>query len=193
MLRQEARTALKGKWGISALTAFIYVSITFGISCLFGFIPYVGSIATSFALAPLGFGIVIVFLLQLQGQELRFRTLFNGYTQRIGVTEILKTVYIFLWTLLLIIPGFIKYYSYALTEYILHDNKEISGNQAIEASMAMMQGKKGKLFLLDLSFASWYLLGILTLGIGCFWVFSYHYTARAAFYADLKAEMQKNA
>lgn len=186
LLRQEARTALKGKWGISALAAFTYLVIYTLLSVGFGMIPFVGSVVAAFITAPLAYGYAILFLHTFRGQEIQFRTLFCGYNQRIWVTTILKLVYTSLWTLLLIVPGIIKQYSYAMTEYILHDNPELSNNKAIEASMAMMQGQKGKLFLLDLSFIGWYLLGILTLGIGWFWVLPYHQSARAAFYEDIK-------
>jgi uncharacterized membrane protein len=54
--------------------------------------------------------------------------------------------------------------------------------------MAMMQGRKMKLFLLDLSFIGWILLSILTLGIGLLWLLPYIYSARAAFYEDILAE-----
>jgi uncharacterized membrane protein len=52
----------------------------------------------------------------------------------------------------------------------------------------MMQGRKMKLFLLDLSFIGWILLSILTLGIGLLWLLPYMYSARAAFYEDILAE-----
>jgi uncharacterized membrane protein len=103
---------------------------------------------------------------------------------------LLKAIYLILWTLLLIIPGIIKSYSYAMTEFILKDNPEMKNNAAIEKSMAMMQGKKMKLFLLDLSFIGWIILAILTLGLGFVLLVPYMYTARAAFYEDLKAELE---
>ena len=102
---------------------------------------------------------------------------------------ILVVIYEFLWTLLLIIPGIIKYYSYAMTKFILLDEPELKYDAAIEKSMEMMKGKKFKLFLLDLSFIGWALLCILTLGIGLVLLVPYMYTARAAFYEDLKAEL----
>ena len=60
--------------------------------------------------------------------------------------------------LLLLIPGIIKHYSYAMTDYILKDEPELCNNAAIERSMAMMEGNKMKLFLLDLSFIGWAIL-----------------------------------
>ena len=69
------------------------------------------------------------------------------------------------------------------------DNEELSTEECINKSMALMKGKKMKLFLLDLSFIGWYLLAIFfTLGIGLLWVTPYHQSARLAFYENLKAE-----
>ena len=63
-----------------------------------------------------------------------------------------------LWSLLLVIPGIIKSYSYAMTSFILKDEPEMKNNAAIEKSMAMMENNKMKLFMLDLSFIGWAIL-----------------------------------
>ena len=101
---------------------------------------------------------------------------------------VLSTIYIFLWTLLLIIPGIIKSYSYALTPYILVEHPEMSANEAIEESMRLMDGHKFDLFYLQLSFIGWAILSILSLGLGFFWLIPYQMTAQAAFYRDIKNE-----
>lgn len=103
---------------------------------------------------------------------------------------LLMDLFIFLWSLLLIIPGIIKAYSYAMTPYILVDEPELSANQAIEKSMAMMKGHKFDLFYLHLSFIGWIILSIITCGIGLLWLLPYMYVAQAAFYSDLKAEYE---
>lgn len=128
--------------------------------------------------------------LRTNGEEIKFEELFEGFHDyaRIFTTLFLKGIYIFLWMLLLIVPGLIKNYSYALTEFILKDEPELSGNVAIEKSMKMMEGHKMDLFLLDLSFLGWIILGVLSFGIGMLWVTPYMETARAAFYEDRKAE-----
>ena len=102
-------------------------------------------------------------------------------------------VYIFAWTLLLIVPGIIKSFAYALTPFILTDKPELSANEAIELSMKMMDGHKLDLFILYLSFIGWYLLSILSLCIGMLWVMPYQYTAMVAFYEDVKAEYESKA
>ena len=96
-----------------------------------------------------------------------------------------------LWSLLLIVPGIVKFYAYAMTPYILIDNPELSANQAINLSKKMMKGHKFDLFFLHLSFIGWCFLSIFTLGIGLLWIMPYMLTAQAAFYQDVKKEYNK--
>ena len=77
-----------------------------------------------------------------------------------------------------------------MTPYILDDNPELGPNEARLKSIEIMRGHKGKLFGLDLSFIGWFLLGILSLGIGFIWIEPYFYTARASFYRNLKEELE---
>ena len=93
-----------------------------------------------------------------------------------------------LWTLLFIIPGIIMTFAYAMTPYILEEHPEISGWEASTRSREMMKGHKFDLFYLYLSFIGWFLLALLTLGIGFLWLVPYVDAAKAAFYNDLKLE-----
>ncbi|MBJ6745474.1 DUF975 family protein [Streptococcus sp. 121] len=103
----------------------------------------------------------------------------------------LGSIFLFCWTLLLILPGLIKSYSYSMTNYIIEDlvaqGKDIEPTEAITKSRILMDGHKLDLFLLDLSFIGWVLLSILTFGIGSLWLSPYIYTTRAAFYRELAA------
>lgn len=93
------------------------------------------------------------------------------------------------WTLLLIIPGIVKSYSYAMAFYIKQEHgKNIEAIDAISESRRMMDGYKWQLFCLDFSFLGWYILGILCLGVGVLFVTPYHEVARANFFEALKAE-----
>lgn len=97
-----------------------------------------------------------------------------------------------LWSFLLIIPGIIKAFSYAMTPYILEDCPELTATEAIHRSRMMMHGHKFDLFWLYLSFIGWWLLSILTLGIGFIWLMPYMQTAAAGFYEEVKAEYEQN-
>lgn len=196
-LRAEARKALKGNWNTSALFYFVYyllVCVIVGLSGVTGLAGdatvFTGNIIALILVSPLIYGVLIGFLQQFRGKEQKLGMLFGGFTQRIWGTMILKFIYILLWAILLIIPGIVKQFSYAMTEYILKDHPELSNNAAIDLSRSMMHGHKLKLFCLQLSFLGWVLLSILTFGIALFWVMPYIYTAQAAFYEDLKKQYE---
>lgn len=105
---------------------------------------------------------------------------------------LLMGIYVFLWMLFLVIPGIIMAIAYSLTPFILKDYPELSVGQAIQMSEKMMRGHKMRLFLLDLSFIGWAILGVFTLGIGYIWLIPYMYTTLAAFYQDVKNEYIAN-
>ncbi len=181
--REEACKVLNGNWNRSALLMFVFFFISGAVSTV---LPApLGTIV----LLPVGYGLMKGFLMQGRGVKVEISNLFDSFNMRVWMTMLLRYIYIFLWSLLLIIPGIVKSYSYAMTEFLLADNPELENNAAIERSMAMMQGQKMRLFLLDLSFIGWVLLALFfTLGIGFLWLCPYMYQARAAFYEDLKKE-----
>lgn len=187
-LRAASRTTLSGNWMMAALATLVYLLIAGGVSS----IPVAGSVLAIIVAYPLAYGFAILFLdLFREGKPIDIGKLFDGFKDfgRVWGTLILVAVYTILWTCLLIIPGIVKSYSYALTPFILKDEPELRYNAAIEKSMRMMNGYKMKLFLLDLSFIGWMILSILTLGIGLLFLQPYMNTARAAFYEDLKVEL----
>lgn len=103
------------------------------------------------------------------------------------ITLFLRDLFLVLWTLLFIIPGLIKSYSYRMVPYIIVDHPELSPTQTIDLSKRMMDGHKWHAFCYDLSFIGWFILTILTLGIlGIFWVNPYKDNADAALYLAIK-------
>lgn len=103
-------------------------------------------------------------------------------------TMFLMRLFIFLWTLLLVVPGIVKSYSYSLVPYLLADNPTLDSQRAITLSRTIMYGQKWRTFVLDLSFLGWYLLGMLALLIGTFFVLPYHNAAKAELYLTLREE-----
>lgn len=97
-------------------------------------------------------------------------------------------IFTFLWTLLFIIPGIIKAYSYSMAGFIMTENPEMTAKEAMEVSERMMQGNKWRLFCLNISFIGWNLLGMLSLGIGMLWVNPYQNAAVAAFYDEISRQ-----
>ena len=193
--KNRALSALENKWGNFVLITFVYGFIIGITQVLSGdkdspaILHLIGLVLFILAL-PLTWGYQTLFLGAVRGGEATAKDMFEGYNKelfsRVLTTTLLYYVYVFLWSLLLLIPGCIKAYSYAMTPFILKDNPEMKNNAAIEESMRMMDGHKLELFLLDLSFIGWALLSLLTCGIGFLWLTPYMNMARVNFYEDLK-------
>lgn len=112
---------------------------------------------------------------------------FTGNYVRNVLAMFLRTLLVALWSLLLVIPGIVKAYSYKLVPYILADNPDIGAKEAIDLSRNMMKGNKWKAFVLDLSFIGWYLLSVLTFGLlTVFYVNPYVNAADAELYRTLR-------
>ena len=193
--KNRALSALENKWGNFVAITFVYGFIIGITQILSGdkdspaILHLIGLVLFILAL-PLTWGFQTLFLGAVRGGDATAKDMFEGYNKelfsRVLTTTLLYYVYVFLWSLLLLIPGCIKAYSYAMTPYILKDNPEMKNNAAIEESMRMMDGHKLELFLLDLSFIGWALLSLLTCGIGFLWLTPYMNMARVNFYEDLK-------
>ena len=107
------------------------------------------------------------------------------------LTMFLRGLFTFLWTLLFIIPGIVKAYSYRMVPYLLRDHPELSGTQAITVSRQMMKGHKGDAFVLDLSFIGWLILSALTCGIlHVFYVGPYIYATDAELYEVVRRDYE---
>lgn len=184
-LKNEALASLKGKWASAALYTLVYLLIIGSLS----YIDNGGNLVNLIITAPLTYGVKLLFYDSLKYQkEPDFEKMFEGFHDflRVWCTGLLIAVYTFLWSLLLVIPGIMKSYSYAMTYYIMMDDPEMKYDAAIEKSMQMMDGQKMRLFLLDFSFIGWVFLSVLTCGIGFFFLTPYIQTTHAAFYEDLK-------
>ncbi|MBQ2675892.1 MAG: DUF975 family protein [Clostridia bacterium] len=119
--------------------------------------------------------------------EPKVKTLFDYFKhfKPVVVTNLHKSLLIFLWSLLLVVPGIITAFSYAMVDYILAENPEISSKEALKQSEQMMEGKRWRLFCLEMSFIGWGLLSALTGGIGQLWLIPYTEAASAAFYREV--------
>ncbi len=182
--RQKAWNALKGNWG-----AFALMTLVMGL--IIGAASYTG-IGTLILTGPLTLGMTMASLKVARGGKTDVVELFGGFKNFVSslLLYIVNGILVFLWTLLLIVPGIIMGYAYSMSYFILADNPEISITDARKQSIEMMRGHKWRLFCLQFSFIGWWLLIIVTFGIASFWVGPYLQTATAAFYEDLK---QRNA
>jgi len=193
-LMMQARKSLSGRWDLAVGTFFVYMLIMCVISSTnfstgFGGLKFAGNIATlllggAFALGAATFSLAIA-----RNEEAELKMIFSGfkyYSKTLGL-YLLIAVFTFLWLLLLIVPGIIAAISYSMAFYIMRDNPNIKAMEAIDASKKMMYGYKGKYFCLCLRFIGWFILGILSLGIGFLWIVPYVSVSFAKFYDDVKA------
>ena len=213
--KNAALAALKGKWAPAVLATIVVALLLVPYYVVyFGFIfkpmgasaDYLSGLPSWFW--PAYLGILLYFLLVYYpaacvGYANSFKQLLlvgddrlTANTFKIGFKRWLRNVWgmflmylkITLWTFVFIIPGIIKTFAYALTPFLLVDCPELTPLQCIKLSNRMMKGHKFDLFYLYLSFIGWFLLGLLTLGIGYLWLAPYMQTSVAAFYEDVKAQ-----
>lgn len=120
--------------------------------------------------------------------------LFAGTSQFIGIilTNLLAGLFIFLKLLLFIVPGIIESYALAMTNFVRADDPSLGAHEAIERSRWLMDGNKLDFFKLQLSFIPWFLLSIVTLGIGFVYVIPYYNVSVAAFYESLFLQEKKS-
>lgn len=178
-IKASAKQKLSGKWG-----TVIGASLVMGL-----IVGAVSSIGLSiFIVGPASVGLAALFLAVVREGEADFNLVFSGFNNFVNtmVTGLLYEIFITLWSMLFLIPGIIKSYSYAMCFYIQNDNPEMSGTEAITASKEMMDGHKMELFLLDLSFIGWILLSCLTCGLLMLYVGPWMNASRAEFYERIR-------
>lgn len=182
-LRYNAREALRGNWWPCVGLTFVYMAI----SIILGIIPYVGGLASLILTGPIQLGMTIFYVSFIRSEEPDFNKFFEGFSDfgRALAAFLLMSLFIFGWTLLLIVPGIIATYRYSQTFYIMMDDPEISAIDAIRKSSDMMSGAKFKLFMLHLSFIGWAILTAFTFGIGQLFLLPYVNTSLAFFYEDI--------
>lgn len=183
-LRELARKQLVGRWG-PAILAYLIITI---IVSLPGAIPDVGWVISLLIAGPFTLGQTIYSIKFKRGEQVFIENIFDGFKRfsTAFVLQILITLFVFLWSLLLIVPGIIAYLGYSQAFYILNDNPELTATEALNRSKEMMKGYRGKLFMLQLSFLGWGILCILTFGIGFLWLIPYMNISFANFYDNLK-------
>ena len=185
ILMANARQALTGKWDVAIGGIAIYWLLPLVIS----FIPKAGNIISTILEGGLALGLA-GFSMSLSREQLTKAT--DIFNERFWISlgaYLLQGIFILLWSLLLIIPGIIAAYSYALTNYILVEDKTIGIQEAIQKSKDMMRGNKWKLACLQGRFIGWGILCLFTLGIGFLWLYPYVIVSIAEFYDDIKRDL----
>lgn len=201
-LKAEAKSITKGAAVSAYVFTLIYLVITFVLNMILEFatgstaaelstvlemeipFPTLGlpplmvtflSILISLVTVVLSAGYLLYNMGVRKGRTMPYATMFDGFTfvGKIIILEILVFVYVFLWSLLFLIPGIIAGYRYRFALYNLCENPQISPSEALRMSKAQTRGHKWELFVLDLSFLGWNILCGLTLGILSIWIMPY--------------------
>ncbi len=194
MTRQEIKARAKDQlgnnlfcnaWLFAVLACFIFSVIC---SVAGSIIVGIGAVIVT---GPLSFGLNYLFLKQARDhQPMDLGDMFKGFSSDFGqnlLIGLMTAIFTALWSLLLIVPGIVKAYSYSMVYYIKADHPEYDWRQCIAESQAMMNGHKMDLFILDLSFIGWMIVGSLCLGVGTLWVSAYMEAARAHFYESIQS------
>jgi len=174
------------EWHYTTSQPFIIIPII-----LFGLVFVLIGIAVAvFLFSPLETGARKFYIDYLRNHEdlseIAFPFKSKSYMNIVKVLFLTK-LYIFLWSLLFIIPGIVKGYQYKFVSYLLAENPKLTTSEALDLSTEMTYGHKMDLLIMDLSFIGWYLLGALCFGLGVFFVNPYRDTSFAMLYLKLSS------
>ena len=189
-LKARAKQMLSGNIGM-LIVCFIIMA---ALEVVCNMIPLVGPIASICVSGPLALGTAYIYLNLTRGYEPDVNILFSGFQRFVDalVLTLLIGIFTFLWSLLLVVPGIIKAISYSQAYYILAEHPEMSGKEALDASIEMMDGHKMDYFVLILSFIPWMLLCSITCGIALLYVVPYMNATLVNFHEAIKSPMVMN-
>ena len=188
-LKSKAKQQIKGKIGILFVITLIISVVSIVSYLILSLIPYVGSLVSSIVIAPaFALSLMRVYLNVTAYEKPTAKDAFCGFDDFWSAFKLnfLSGLFTFLWSLLFIIPGIVKSYSYSMAMYILAENKGKPALECISESKAMTNGHKMDLFVLGLSFIGWILLGYITFGIGYIWILQYVQATYTNAYHSLK-------
>ena len=211
LVKAKGKAAFKANYWHCVLVAFILslLSVTFtggtstssttqttggdgvstAIAITFGFVALAATAIGILVFNPLSVGCQRFFLKNSRGEGDNLGDIGFAFRENYGNvtgTMFFYGLYVFLWALLLIIPGIIKSYEYRMIPYLLAENPNITREEAFAESKRIMNGNKWSAFVYDLSFIGWILLSIFTAGILLlFYVNPYKYSSDAELYLTL--------
>ena len=187
-LKAAAKSQIKGKIGVLFLITLIIGVITFVAELVLSYIPF-GSVISTLIITPaFVLSLVRVYLNVFKGVKPGVGDAFCGFDDFWSAFKVnfFVSLFTFLWSLIFVIPGIVKSFSYSMSLYILAENKGKPALECIKESQEMTKGHKMELFVLGLSFLGWILLGGITFGIAYIWVLPYISATYANAYNSLK-------
>lgn len=186
-IKADAKAKFQASYWLCVGVVAVTILIEGGCSVLAG--TGIGSLATLLVTPVVSAGVSFFFLRIYRGENPEFASMFDSFKNYGHVLG--GSLWQLLWTTLwLFVPvmGIIKSIAYSMTPYILMDQPEIGAKDALKVSMAMTEGHKWEIFVLELSFIGWLVLTAFTGGLlGVFYVVPYMNTTMAAYYDKLKS------
>lgn len=183
-IKTKSKMQLSGRWGSVGGVYLLLLAMMLVVQ----YLPIDLWVVTIILTAPLAFGEYMIGYHISRDKEVGIKDAFSGFYnlgRALGM-YFWMMLWTFLSTLLFIIPGIVKAYSYSMAFYILIDHPEMSIGEALKESMEITKGHKVDLFLLDMSFLGWGIVSIITFGIGFFWLLPYVQASQANAYQVLK-------
>ena len=167
-LKEEVGELLSGaQVSPRAMTAlYAGLLLILNLVCAFtgeGILSTFVSILTSLLSVLLGAGFAMYCMAIRRGERAEYLTLFDGFSfvGKLIALTIVTYAFIWLWSMLFVIPGIVAAYRYRFAAYNLYENPGISVMEALEMSKRQTMGYKGQIFALDLSYIGWTLLASL--------------------------------
>lgn len=81
---------------------------------------------------------------------------------------------------------------FVMTYFLMADDLEMGGIEALKASTAIMKGNKGRYLCMQISFIPLLFLSVFTLYIALLWIVPYMQMTVTMFYRELKGELDEN-
>ena len=147
------------------------------------------NVAVNFVTFILTIGSTIYMINFINEREYKIEVVWSKFkdAKELIVTYLYYFGIIFVFSLLLIIPGIIKFFSYMLVPFILADpNNNLKDMDVLKKSEEIMNGHKMELFKIFLSFLPMHLLACLTFGILEIWIFPEQQLVITKYLSDLK-------
>lgn len=176
-IKAESRSLLRtGEVNPFRMTLF-YLLITLVLDMINSGVSYMIDSAGGFTVLSFSFVSILVGLVALvlnagyycycfgilRREEMPYESLFDAFpfAGKVILLSIVEGVFIFLWSMLFVIPGIIAAYRYSFAMLNLCENPELGVMEALDLSKQQTNGYKMQLFLLQLSFIGYQIAAVL--------------------------------
>lgn len=193
-IKEEAKRMLENNWGkVIAVTIIIWLltdaftqqnSASSVSSGIYFNNAHFGNLLSLILSGPLSMGAAYFYMKMGKSDEVNVGIIFEGFSdfKRTFLFHLVSTIFIFLWTLLLIVPGIIAAIRYSMGYYLMAENPDLTFMEAINVSSGIMNGHKMDFFTFSLSFIGWFFLSIITFGLGFLYLIPYYQMSKLNFY-----------